>query len=471
MKKMILLLSMIFLALVVGGLVSAVGVTCTDSDGGYAPSVNGITTGPAVNGQIITEEDKCMIKLENGDYHDVTSCSGTNCLVTESYCDNSTYGRFVISTSAMGIPCTRGCTNGACSDLSCNLDSDCLKTTGGKYCNGTLQSCERQTIFPCVNGKCSKGTNSIICTSCPQGNICSDGDCVANETQCYSDSDCPKLNGTQFCKNEKELCNPTFSYSCENNMCISIGGSGSDCKVCPNGCEDGACIAHVEVEPVCQNLYWFDNDNQECGQKEFCQLYMYSGLRTFETKEECDEAVNEPVNKIKGQKNMSFLPWQKINDSECLEGCKCVGAVMSCTREDGKTMTIEAGRSGNIITITVDRKEANTTLEIESETDNNNKTKIKTNLSNGRKAEIKIMPETASATAIARLGELGFTIELKEVGKGNNAKPVYELTGNKHGKFLGIFKIMASEKVQVDAETGEIVKIKKQWWSFLASGI
>ena len=37
-------------------------------------------------------------------------------------------------------------------------------------------------------------------------------------------------------------------------------------------------------------------------------------------------------------------------------------------------------------------------------------------LSNGRKAEIKIMPETASENAIERLGELNFTIELKEVG-------------------------------------------------------
>jgi hypothetical protein len=92
------------------------------------------------------------------------------------------------------------------------------------------------------------------------------------------------------------------------------------------------------------------------------------------------------------------------------------------------------------------------------------------NLSNGRKAEIKIMPETASARAIERLGELNFTVELKEVGKGNETRAVYELTGNKQGKFLGIFKIMAKVRAQVDAETGD-VKVIKPWWSFLASGI
>jgi len=91
-------------------------------------------------------------------------------------------------------------------------------------------------------------------------------------------------------------------------------------------------------------------------------------------------------------------------------------------------------------------------------------------LGNGRQAEIKIMPETASARAIERLGELNFKVELKEVGKGNETKAAYELTGNKQGKFLGIFKIMAKVKAQVDAETGD-VKVIKPWWSFLTSGL
>ena len=37
-------------------------------------------------------------------------------------------------------------------------------------------------------------------------------------------------------------------------------------------------------------------------------------------------------------------------------------------------------------------------------------------MSNGKDAEIKIMPETASQTAIDRLGELGFNVTLKETG-------------------------------------------------------
>ncbi len=93
------------------------------------------------------------------------------------------------------------------------------------------------------------------------------------------------------------------------------------------------------------------------------------------------------------------------------------------------------------------------------------------NLSNGRNAEIKIMPETASEKAIERLGELGFNITLKEVGKGENAKVVYEFSGEKQGKMLGLFKVKGKVSAEVDAETGEVIKIKKPWWAFMASGI
>ncbi|MEM7819749.1 MAG: hypothetical protein QXD48_02890 [Candidatus Aenigmatarchaeota archaeon] len=41
----------------------------------------------------------------------------------------------------------------------------------------------------------------------------------------------------------------------------------------------------------CQNLWWFDNDNLECGYKQFCGSYMYYGLQTFKTKEECNDAL------------------------------------------------------------------------------------------------------------------------------------------------------------------------------------
>jgi len=119
---------------------------------------------------------------------------------------------------------------------------------------------------------------------------------------------------------------------------------------------------------------------------------------------------------------------------------------------------------------------AETELEIEEETENN-KTKLKTKLSNGRNAEIKIMPGVAAERALERLrlkvcnSENNCSIELKEVGKGegNKTRAAYEMQIQRHHKLLGMFRIKAMNRAQVDAETGEIIAVKKPWWAFLAT--
>lgn len=85
------------------------------------------------------------------------------------------------------------------------------------------------------------------------------------------------------------------------------------------------------------------------------------------------------------------------------------------------------------------------------------------------KKEIKIMPDTASERAIERLGELNFTIILKEVGQ--DTKLVYEMNATKEARVIGIFKVKAEVKARVDAQTGEIISVKRPWWAFLASGV
>ena len=82
------------------------------------------------------------------------------------------------------------------------------------------------------------------------------------------------------------------------------------------------------------------------------------------------------------------------------------------------------------------------------------------------------MPETASAVALTRMEakceENNCTVELKEVGSGNNTRAVYEVRGEKEARFLGLFKSKMKVKAELDAETGEVIRIKKPWWAFLA---
>jgi hypothetical protein len=102
-----------------------------------------------------------------------------------------------------------------------------------------------------------------------------------------------------------------------------------------------------------------------------------------------------------------------------------------------------------------------------------NRTRFYAGLSNGRHAEIKIMPNVASETALKRLRLKNCfdncSIELKEVGQRNETRLAYELNTKKHANFLGIFGTRMQVQAQVDAETGEIIRINKPWWAFLAS--
>ncbi|NMB67040.1 hypothetical protein GYA25_03200 [Candidatus Woesearchaeota archaeon] len=121
------------------------------------------------------------------------------------------------------------------------------------------------------------------------------------------------------------------------------------------------------------------------------------------------------------------------------------------------------------------RTQIRTQLRIETETDEQNRTRLRVNFSNGKNAEIKIMPDVASQRALERLrlkncnSTENCTIELKEVGNGNQTKVVYELQTRKETRILGLFKARMNVEAQVDAETGEVIQAKRPWWAFLSS--
>ncbi len=106
---------------------------------------------------------------------------------------------------------------------------------------------------------------------------------------------------------------------------------------------------------------------------------------------------------------------------------------------------------------------------------NGSGSKLEVKLSNGRNAEIKIMPSSASEIALARLrikvcNETNkCTIELKEVGSTGNEKVEYNIQIERHSKILGIFEKKMQVSVEVDAETGNVMAEHKPWWAFIAT--
>ncbi len=136
--------------------------------------------------------------------------------------------------------------------------------------------------------------------------------------------------------------------------------------------------------------------------------------------------------------------------------------------QNGETIQVQG--EGNQLRLRVGDAEAQTGLEITSEGQ-----KLMTKLSNGRNAEIKIMPDTASERALTRLRlkvcteERNCTIELKQVGTGEQARLAYEVQAERHSRILGLFLAKMQVKAQVDAETGEVISTGKPWWAFLAT--
>jgi hypothetical protein len=122
----------------------------------------------------------------------------------------------------------------------------------------------------------------------------------------------------------------------------------------------------------------------------------------------------------------------------------------------------------------VNNVEAHSSMEMTQKQDLSG-TSLHVALSNGKNSEVKVMPNTASERAIERLqiksctAEENCSIELKEVGTGEEIKAAYEVKAKKEAKFLGLFSTELDVEAQVDAETGEVIKAKKSWWAFLAT--
>lgn len=134
----------------------------------------------------------------------------------------------------------------------------------------------------------------------------------------------------------------------------------------------------------------------------------------------------------------------------------------------GETMRIQA--EGNQIRLQVGEHMAscencNLTQEMVQ-----NRTRIYAQLSNGNQEEIKVMPDRASEKAIERLRMNtceNCSIELKEVGRGDSVGMAYSVKTKTRAKILGLFNTNVNTEVEVDAETGEIIRTRKPWWAVL----
>ena len=319
-------------------------------------------------------------------------------------------------------------------DSSCTMDNQCVVQNVGDCCgyfpmcinsdsvlvpsevtdicaNQKTTDCKPMVISYCRCQKAGSGTKKkcVGFTGNPTS-VCGDGNCYLDETNASSKNYCPA-----DCKGAVELKqNESVDYSCQTD---------SDCLKVNDGCcsclESGGKVTAVNKN---SETNWLKNN------VEICKVH---GV--------CNKGPSD--------------------DTSCSKDVKC---------ENNKCI-LTSETKPNCPQLSQPNCPTGTTIASQGKNNNgcDNPGKCVYKLNNGRDSEVKIMPTTASENAKARLGELGFNIELKEVGIGDNSHAVYEMSAEKDGKILGIFNTKYSVVADVDASTGDVTVIKnKPWWIF-----
>jgi len=90
-------------------------------------------------------------------------------------------------------------------------------------------------------------------------------------------------------------CTHTFAFSEPNIGTYTYYGfaSGQDLSSHSESGYTTPRSASVRITKTtdCEYRYWFDNNTTVCGYKQFCGSYVYYGLRTFNTRKECEDAL------------------------------------------------------------------------------------------------------------------------------------------------------------------------------------
>lgn len=170
---------------------------------------------------------------------------------------------------------------------------------------------------------------------------------------------------------------------------------------------------------------------------------------------EARNLTREEVQNIIQEKNRIRI---EASMKECPEDCVCAGATIKCKLDDGgREMTIIAGKSGNVI-VQIQRTNASTNVTLYKADGNvygvfkGDETRI-----------IRMMPDQVRERIREKINSEieDSEIELDEGG-------VYNYEGRKQARLIGFIPVRVRVRAQINSENGEVVRVRKSWWAFLA---
>lgn len=149
------------------------------------------------------------------------------------------------------------------------------------------------------------------------------------------------------------------------------------------------------------------------------------------------------------------------NQTQCPENCTCSGSTVKCEFEGGRTMTVYAGNSGNVI-VQIKGINASTNVTLYKEDG-----KVYGNFTGNKTKEIILPDEIMDKLRERhqkRLQLYNESINLTEDG-------YYQIQTKKKARLFWLVPVKENMKAQVNAETGEVIRIRNPWWGFLARDI
>jgi hypothetical protein len=153
------------------------------------------------------------------------------------------------------------------------------------------------------------------------------------------------------------------------------------------------------------------------------------------------------------------LKFENKTGVACPDNCSCNGKTVKCLLPNGgRELTIYAGKSGNII---VQVKGENMTTNVALYKANDGK--IYAVNKNNETREIKLLPDQVKERIREKLAR-----QLENENITLNENGTYQYRGEHKARLFLIIPVKEVVNAQLDSQTGQIIQLKKPWWTFLA---
>jgi hypothetical protein len=282
-----------------------------------------------------------------------------------------------------------------------------------------------QTINNSTIQNNTQSNDSLPCTeenNCPNTRECENGFCAMGKNK--------KNNETEDNENDSSQDNQQNQNNPNKICCLRTITRGNESYQKYNFIERKDCLT-------------FENKTNKQSQIVANSLCQERKMNKTETQEQ--------------RRERQTLKFENKTGVDCPNDCICTGVVMKCVLEDGTREMNVYSQSGNLI---IQIKDTNMSTNVTLYKDENGTLYAHVG---GKNKQLKFLPDQIKDKIKEALKQ---SAEIKNITLDENA--VYEVQVQKKSRLFFIFPVSEKSDVNIDSESGQVVKLRNPWWGFLA---